>query len=81
MKYQSKPFRPRRQNESAAKMLPRVEKRLKQIQVEISNWITMPANYGIEMTHRLEEEKQIFPAVKDLLLKEIVERNKQAVLL
>jgi len=74
MKYQSKPFRPRRQNESAAKMLPRVEKRLELIQVELDNWITMPTNYGVEVTHILEEEKRIFSAVKDLLLKEINRR-------
>ena len=42
--------------------------------VELDNWITMPTNYGVEVTHILEEEKRIFSAVKDLLLKEINRR-------
>ena len=67
-----KPFRPRSvRNESAEKTLIRVEKRLNQVQVEISNWITVPTKYGILITHNLEAEKVLMLKVKNLLVEEI----------
>lgn len=66
-----KPFRPRKWGESASDCLARAEKRLQQIQFELNNWITVPTNYGIQITHRLEDEKQLMLKVKALLLEEI----------
>ena len=67
-----KPFRPRSiRNESAEKTLARAEVRLKQIQFELDNWITVPTTYGILTTHRLEDEKELMLKVKVLLLEEI----------
>ena len=66
-----KPFRPRKWGESAEDCLARVEKRLQQIQFELDNWITVPTTYGIQITHKLEVDKQLFLKVKALLLEEI----------
>lgn len=66
-----KPFRPRKWGESASDCLTRVEKRLQQIQFELNNWITVPTQYGILTTHKLEDEKQLMLKVKALLLGEL----------
>ena len=64
-------FRPRRLGESAEDYLARVEKRLQKIQFELENWITVPTTYGIQITHELEDDQQLFLKVKALLLKEM----------
>lgn len=64
-------FRPRKQNETAEQMLVRVAHRLQAIQIELDNWITMPTRYGILVSHKLEDEKQLMLKVKALLLEEI----------
>ena len=66
-----KPFRPRKWGESASDCLARVEKRLQQIQFELNNWITVPTTYGIQITHKLEDDKLLMLKVKALLLGEI----------
>ena len=66
-----KPFRQRKWGESASDCLIRVEKRLAQIQFLLNNWITVPTNNGIMITHKYENEKQLFLKVKALLLEEI----------
>ena len=67
-----KPFRPRSvRNESAEKTLTRVEVRLEQIQFELNNWITVPTDYGVLVTHRLEDKKQLMLRMKALLLEEL----------
>ena len=66
-----KPFRPRKWGESAKECLSRVERRLEQIQFELSNWITVPTQYGIVLTHKLEDEEQLMLRVKAILLEEI----------
>ena len=66
-----KPFRRRKWGESASACLDRVDKRLKQIQFELNNWITVPTTYGVVITHRLEDEKELMLKVKALLLEEI----------
>jgi len=61
-------FRPRKWGEKDEDFLKRVDKRLQQIQFELDNWITVPTTYGILITHKLEDEKQLFLKVKDLVL-------------
>ena len=66
-----KAFRPRKWGESAEQCLARVETRLRQIQFELGNWITVPTIYGIITTHKLEDDKQLMLKVRGLLLEEI----------
>ncbi len=66
-----KAFRPRKWGESAVDCLARVEKNLQQIQFELNNWITVPTTYGIQITQKLEDEKQLMLKVKALLLEEM----------
>lgn len=68
-----KPFRGRKWGETTEQMLVRTEKRLQQVQFELSNWITVPTNYGIGITHSLEDEKDLMLKIKALLLEEIEE--------
>ena len=70
-----KAFRPRKWGESAVDCLARVEKNLQQVQFELNNWITVPTNYGVMITHNLEDRKQLMLKVKALLLGEVEVNN------
>lgn len=58
-------------SKSAEQVLVRVDERLRQVQFELSNWITMPTAYGIIRTHRLEDEKCLMLEIRALPLTEI----------
>ena len=60
----------RKQKENPSVALIRLDKILQQVQFDLSNWITVPTIFGIQITHKLEKNKQHLLLIKEILLRE-----------